>query len=197
MAYFPGGGWCHSWYDGICQKWNPRTLCISMGVSPGSAVLSVRNDIVGETRYKLSRGSCVHRYHWGKKPFAGPNGWGCLYLKDDDQIKDTRRRDRSVMAHTFLQESTGWLLLSFYLTTSFKYKFVLIPLDFQAFLFSFFNLKERLTGGYFCSSQHMTPTMNLLSLHDTGRTVSTSVSLLEQKIHKHSDVWSPFSLSRP
>lgn len=113
------------------------------------------------------------------------------------RYKDTRRRDRSVMAHTFLQESTGWLLLSFYLTTSFKYKFVLIPLDFQAFLFSFFNLKERLTGGYFCSSQHMTPTMNLLSLHDTGRTVSTSVSLLEQKIHKHSDVWSPFSLSRP
>ena len=102
------------------------------------------------------------------------------------------------MAHTFLQEISGCLLLSFYLTTSFKYKFVLIPLDFKAFLFFFFfNPKERLTVGYFGSSQHMTPTMSLLSLSDTGRTVSTSVSLLEQKLHKYSDVWSPFSLPRP
>ena len=108
-----------------------------------------------------------------------------------------QKERRGVMAHTFLQEITGCLLLSFFLTTSFKCKFVLIPLDFQAFLFFFFNPKERLTGGYFGSSQHMTPTMSLLSLSDTGRTVSTSVSLLEQKLHKYSDVWSPFSLMHP
>lgn len=42
------------------------------------------------------------------------------------RYKDNRRRDRSLMAHTFLHDVTGWLLLSFYSTTSFKYKFVLI-----------------------------------------------------------------------
>lgn len=167
IPYFPGGGWCHFWYDGTCRKWNPRTCCISMGVSLGSAILSVRNSIVGETccvynTGQLSWGSCVHRYHWGKKQFAGPNGWSFYNLRTMTGYKDTRRRDRSLMAHTFLQNITGWLLLSFYLTASFKYKFVLIPIDFQAFLF--FNPKERLTGGYFGSSQRMTPTMSLLSL---------------------------------
>ena len=52
------------------------------------------------------------------------------------------------MAHTFLQEISGCLLLSFYLTTSFKYKFVLIPLDFKAFLFFFFFLTLKMALFY-------------------------------------------------
>lgn len=111
---------------------------------------------------QLSWGSCVHRYHWGKSSLQVQMDEVVYDLRTMTGYKDTRRRDRSLMAHTFLQNITGWLLLSFYLTTSFKYKFVLIPIDFQAFLF--FNPKEKLTGGYFGSSQRMTPTMSLLSL---------------------------------
>ena len=168
-----------------------------MGASPGSAVLSVRNSILGETHYKLSRGT-VCTDATGERSSSQVQMDEVVYnLRMMTGYRHQKER-RGVMAHTFLQEITGCLLLSFFLTTSFKCKFVLIPLDFQAFLFFFFfNPKERLTGRYFGSSQHMTPTMSLLSLSDTGRTVSTSVSLLEQKLHKYSDVWSPFSLPHP
>ena len=114
------------------------------------------------------------------------------------RYKDNRRRDRSLMAHTFLHGVTGWLLLSFYSTMSFKYKFVLIHLDGQAFLFFF--LKGRLTERrIFWSLTAHAPTVILLSLSFIFlRSTYPNLSLqLEQKFHKRSDVEFPFSSLYP
>ena len=139
IAYFAGGSWCHSWCDRTCQKRNPSACCIRMGASPGSAVLSVRNSILGETHYKLSRGT-VCTDATGERSSSQVQMDEVVYnLRMMTGYRHQKER-RGVMAHTFLQEITGCLLLSFFLTTSFKCKFVLIPLDFQAFLFFFFFL---------------------------------------------------------
>lgn len=68
-----------SWYDGTCHKWNPGACCISSGsfCLEAAAVLSHEGQHQGETCYKLSQGSYVHRHQEhsrGKKQLAGPNG---------------------------------------------------------------------------------------------------------------------------
>lgn len=98
-----------------------------------AAVLSTRKSIVGKMGYKLRQGS-----HKDRPPRGEGSNLQVLmdkivsHLRTMTRYKDRRRRDRSWMAHKFLQDAPGWLLLPLYLATAFKYKLLWIHLDFQA-----------------------------------------------------------------